>query len=227
MTGIISFSLWGGSELYNYGALENALLAPQIYPGWECRFYSGRGVIPEARERLAGMAHVRLVDVDEDDKFSNTLWRFEPAFSTDETVVVRDCDSRLNIRERLAVDEWLASDRDFHIMRDHPTGHYRKVLGGMWGSRNGVLKPFLQAFDTYKANRNNKYFYDMDLLDKEVYPHVEAFVHDEYCNHDSHARPFPESDHSGFVGQVIKDCSVASEMLGDDQKRFGKIRCQS
>lgn len=48
-----------------------------------------------------------------------------------------------------------------------------------------------------------------------------------YFNHDSHARPFPESDHSGFVGQVIKDCSVASEMLGDDQKRFGKIRCQS
>ena len=32
----------------------------------------------------------------------------------------RDCDSRLNKREKLAVDELLKSDKNFHIMRDHP-----------------------------------------------------------------------------------------------------------
>lgn len=227
MRGIISFSLWGDSKLYNYGALENALLAPGVYPGWECRFYAGRGVIPAVRDRLEGMSHVRVVDMDEDDKFSNTLWRFEPAFTTDETVVVRDCDARLNIRERLAVDEWLASDRDLHIMRDHPTGHRGRVLAGMWGARNGTLKPFRGAFEMYRTQRTNRYFHDMDLLTEEVYPHVEAFVHDEYFRYEAHARPFPKSDYKGFVGETIWNCSVASKMLGDKETRFGKVRCQS
>lgn len=224
---VITFSLWGDSKLYNYGALENALLASEVYPGWECCFYVSRGVIPAVRDRLAGMAHVRMVEMEEDDKFSNALWRFEPAFTTEDTVIVRDCDSRLNERERLAVDEWLESDRDFHIMRDHATGHWGRVLGGMWGARNGALMPFGEAFEKYKGNRNNRYFYDMDLLAKEVYPHVEAMVHDEYFRYEADARPFPKSDYKGFVGEVIKDCSVASKMLGDKETVFGKVRCQN
>lgn len=201
--GIISFSLWGGSKIYNYGALENALLAPEVYPGWKCRFYVGRGVLDAVRQRLESMDHVEIVDMDMDDMFSNTLWRFTPAFTTDHTVIVRDCDSRLNIRERLAVDEWLASDRDFHVMRDHPRGHFGRVLAGMWGARNGSLKPFRAAFERHAEKRTNRYLHDMDLLVNEVYPHVEAFVHDEYFRYESHARPFPKSDHKGFVGEVL------------------------
>lgn len=223
---IISFSLWGDSKLYNYGALENALLAPELYPGWECRFYVGLDVVPAVRERLEAMSHVCIVDMDEDHKFSNCLWRFDPAFTTDHTVIVRDCDSRLNVRERLAVYEWLSSDRDFHIMRDHPKGHFGKVLGGMWGARNGVLKPFAASFKDHMSKRNNRYFYDMELLAREVYPHVDAIVHDEYFRYEEHARPFPKSDYKGFVGAVIGHCPVASELLGDKDAHFGKKRCQ-
>ncbi len=210
---IISFSLWGDCKLYNYGALENALLSPEVYPGWECKFYMGRGVIPEVRERLVAMRHVSIVDVDEENKFSNTLWRFRPAFETDETVIVRDCDSRINERERLAVDEWLASDKDFHIMRDHPKGHWGRVLCGMWGARNGILRRFLAAFAEYSARKTNRYFHDMDLLSKEVYPQVvdSSMIHDEHFRYEAHARPFPESDYGGFVGEVIRDCSRASD----------------
>jgi protein O-GlcNAc transferase len=225
---IISFSLWGDCKLYNYGALENALLSPEVYPGWECKFYMGRGVIPEVRERLVAMRHVSIVDVDEENKFSNTLWRFRPAFETDETVIVRDCDSRINERERLAVDEWLASDKDFHIMRDHPKGHWGRVLCGMWGARNGILRRFLAAFAEYSARKTNRYFHDMDLLSKEVYPQVvdSSMIHDEHFRYEAHARPFPESDYGGFVGEVIRDCSRASDLLGDGEKVFQKRRCQ-
>jgi hypothetical protein len=52
------------------------------------------------------------------------LWRFRPAFEEDDTIVlVRDADSRLSRRERAAVEDWLASDFDFHIMRDHAGLH--------------------------------------------------------------------------------------------------------
>ena len=43
--------------------------------------------------------------------------------ANDDTVdryIIRDVDSRLNIRERFAVEEWINSDKQFHLMRDHP-----------------------------------------------------------------------------------------------------------
>lgn len=40
----------------------------------------------------------------------------------------RDSDSRIIPREEDAVREWLASDRMFHIMRDHPW-HCRFIVG--------------------------------------------------------------------------------------------------
>ena len=44
----------------------------------------------------------------------------------------RDLDSRFSDREFSAVEDWLRSDKDFHLMRDH-IGHGTEILGGMWG----------------------------------------------------------------------------------------------
>lgn len=47
---------------------------------------------------------------------------------------------------RAAVDDWLASDRFFHVMRDHPFHSRWPILAGMWGVRGSVLRnmPVLQ-----------------------------------------------------------------------------------
>jgi len=43
-------------------------------------------------------------------------------------------DSRFNDREQAAVDEWMRSDKSFHIMRDHPA-HTTTILAGLFGSK--------------------------------------------------------------------------------------------
>ena len=40
---IISFSLWGDNECYNWGAVENALLAGEIIPGLDLSFLRRSG----------------------------------------------------------------------------------------------------------------------------------------------------------------------------------------
>jgi hypothetical protein len=42
----------------------------------------------------------------------------------------RDSDSRIVSREMEAVREWLAGDRTFHVMRDHPYHCNYAILGG-------------------------------------------------------------------------------------------------
>jgi hypothetical protein len=228
MRKIISFSLWGDSKIYNYGAVENAIIAKEIYPEWECWFYIGKGVLKNVKEYLSKMTNVKIIDKSqEENKLSNMLWRFEPGFTTDDIIISRDCDSRLNIREKLAVDEWLASDKDFHIMRDHPYGHRGRVLGGMWGSRNGILKEFNYIYETFCKNKNNKYLYDMDLFNKVIYWRLggKIYVHATYFKYEKEAKDFPKCIYDGYVGEIIEDCSRASSIFGDNENFFKQLRC--
>lgn len=39
---IIAFSLWGDNPKYTVGAIKNAKLTSEIYPGWISRFYCGQ-----------------------------------------------------------------------------------------------------------------------------------------------------------------------------------------
>lgn len=48
-----------------------------------------------------------------------------------DTFMSRDSDSKIIPREAEAVREWLASDKVFHIMRDHPAHClFGPILGG-------------------------------------------------------------------------------------------------
>lgn len=41
---------------------------------------------------------------------------------------------QISSREAAAVEQWLATNKTFHVMRDHPQ-HDTTILGGMWGAR--------------------------------------------------------------------------------------------
>lgn len=49
--------------------------------------------------------------------------------------ISRDCDSRLSHREKNAVDEWLASGKTAHVMRDSHN-HCYEIMAGMFGINN-------------------------------------------------------------------------------------------
>jgi len=147
MTKIISFSLWGQDPKYTIGAIRNAELGPEIYPSWTCRFYTGEDVTDEIKSKLLDLKS-EVIEMGGAD-WNGMFWRFFAAENAD-IMISRDTDSRLSLRERAAVDEWLASDKNFHIMRDHPY-HKTEILGGMWGCRNGLLKGIkgmIQDYDT-------------------------------------------------------------------------------
>lgn len=201
---IISFSLWGNNPKYTIGAIRNAQLAPEIYPGWECHFYIGDGVPQVYIDKLSKNNTVILMD---GSGWNSTFWRFLSADKAD-VFISRDTDSRLNLREKAAVDEWLASDKDFHIMRDHPY-HQTEILAGMWGCRNGILSGIRDMVFNYDMrDYDQTYQNDQNFLREVIYPLVSdnAMVHDEYFM-DPNKRPFPVKRRfvGDFVGQVYNE----------------------
>jgi hypothetical protein len=199
---IISYSLWGDDKKYTYGALRNAELAEKIYPGWTSWFYIGTSTPKDIIDKLSEHKHVRIIHKDTECDWTSMFWRFEAAYHQDVDVCIfRDTDSRLSSREKEAVSEWLASDKTFHIMRDHPFHGY-PILGGMWGYKNNHkydMESLLESFD-----KNNKYGIDYEFFATVLYPLMgsDKIVHDEFF--EKIPFPTPRND-TEFVGDVFDE----------------------
>jgi hypothetical protein len=218
---IISFSIWGSNPKYAEAAYENLLLQPTIYPGWTCRFYIDNSVPNDVVKKLENDAEIVMMP--KSDGNYGLFWRFEPLKDTTiERFIVRDTDSRLNIREAAAVKEWEESGLEFHIMRDNPM-HNAYICGGMWGATSKFIDSYCQSydkdlktflsqltfFDLYKSR--GKYFNtDQPFLWKYIWPRI-------INKHIAHIKDLPalrfvgneklfpiENPDGSFVGQPIE-----------------------
>lgn len=199
---LISFSLWGTSPKYLVGAVRNAELAKEIYPDWTCRFYVGSSVPYGYIHKLNSFDNTQVVEKPEFGDWTGMYWRFEPASENGvEVMISRDTDSRLSLREKAAVDEWLESDKGFHIMRDHPWHKY-PILGGMWGCKKKVIPNIKELMN--KWNKQDSYGTDYDFLANIILPIIndKVMVHDEFYE----GQPFPTARQNyEFIGQVFDE----------------------
>jgi len=214
---IVCFSLWGNDPKYTYTAVVNAKMVPKIYRGWTARFYVDDTVPLEIRDALVQYgAQVILVEND-GRNYLKLFWRF--LASDDQGVdffISRDADAIVNIREKAAVDEWLASGKPFHMMRDHPE-HAELIMAGMWGGISGLIPNLTrQAVEYYETHETKWRWVDQDFLRDRVWPIIKNHVvsHDTYYQFGSDARKFPlgselpEGDHVGGYAPVtwkVKD----------------------
>ena len=154
MSRIISFTLWGNTPRYLVGAVKNAELQPDIYPGWKCRFYVDPTVPSETLLELTSLG-TEIVHKPASPGYKGLFWRFEPGFEKGiERFIVRDCDSRINHREADAVREWESSKFSFHMMRDHKS-HDTVILGAMWGAKGLFLPDFENLYTNFLNSMTN------------------------------------------------------------------------
>ncbi|UCC20627.1 MAG: hypothetical protein JSV62_04885 [Promethearchaeota archaeon] len=220
MKKIISFSLWGNNFRYTGGAIQNAELAKIYYPDWTCRFYIGNSTSSGIIHKLSKFTNVEIIEMQEDEDWTSSFWRFYALEDTQASIILlRDTDSRLGKREKWAVDEWIKSDKQFHIIRDHPYHSGFPIMAGMWGAKNCAIKNIKELIKNYK-NLGNFYTTDQMFLADIVYPTIKnnCVVHDEFVE----KKPFPilsgNRNNAFFVGQAYDgDGSVL------DTKQYGKI----
>lgn len=205
----LSFSLWGNKPIYNVGVVKNAELWKTIYPEWQMVVFYDNTALEETIKKLNEMS-VMTVDMSNRNIYG-MFWRF---FAVDllnsEYSIFRDADSRIGLREKLAVDEWLSSDKSLHVMRDHPYhripcgNNEMGILGGMWGIKSKTI-PLTYYIENYQFKSVNNYGQDQAFL-KYVYNFLlmnnDLLVHDEFFSN----KPFPIKRENGrFIGERIDE----------------------
>lgn len=218
---VISFCLWGQEQRYVIGLIENIRLAHHYYPDWICYVYiHQKSLTPSLSEKLQSFKNTFVIVKNDEHIIAKRcmLWRIEPLNDPSvELFISRDIDTRILPREVLAVREWLASDKDVHIMRDHPQ-HYNKILGGMFGVRTAkfakynwqhLIENFYAIFGTEENDQHflEKYIYNMSRLeDKLIHDEIKMYEGGDMC------KPFPikYEKNCRFVG-----CYVYEDGTGD------------
>ena len=208
MKNVIAYSLWGDHPMYWKGAIRNIEQASKFFPGWICRFYID-STCEESLISSISDAGGEVVLVDSKDSFHGMFWRFWASEDPEVNIFLsRDCDSRFSAREIHAINEWLRSDKDFHIMRDHPY-HTVPILGGMWGCRNGLMSKIGLNKMIEQWTQFQRKGVDQDFLGSKVYPIVykTSMEHSEFnLRFGGSIRPFPtiRRDYE-FVGDVFDE----------------------
>jgi hypothetical protein len=161
---IVSISSYGTNPRYIIGAHRQYELAKYFYPDWEFRAY-----VDDASNYH--MPDAKVIEVK--DGSHGVFWRFEPLFESEENVViVRDADGRITVREQMAVQEWLLSDKKFHVYRDHEAHFEFPVIACAFGYK-GKLSETLHDIMIQFAQKTSYYTNDQVYLRDFVYKAVQ------------------------------------------------------
>lgn len=230
---VISTSLYGDSMRYTGGSIRNAEIASVIFPGWQLRYYMKKDggtpshVIDDMKALGADIQYIS-----ENDVGFGMNWRFLVADDPNvDAFICRDADSRVSLRDRYAVDEWMTSEKAFHIVRDHPSHASLQIMGGTWGARRhifntiGSLRTLLTSYIS-RTNDGNGYMADINFLQTELWSRMVSnglTQHDSYsCAPHRHGNipglPFPRPragvEHVGAV-YLFENTGLEQPRQGD------------
>jgi hypothetical protein len=164
-----TFSIWGDNPKYLQGAIRNAELAEEIFPDWKCVFYYDTSVPKETIDKLSSFKNSIVKEVT--DNSFGAFWRFEMMFNNPGVILSRDTDSRLSLREKELIDNWLETEYNYMIIRDHDAHYEFPILAGMWGKKNVLMDSRLKdAMQEYVSTK--QYLVDQFYLRDQVWPNI-------------------------------------------------------
>lgn len=164
MKKLISLSVWGDSPRYVIGAHRQVELANKYLPDWNVRIYT---------DNYQKFIHLKNVEIVRwEDGSPGMYWRFYPLFEdTYDIVASRDSDSRFSFRECKAMQEFVDSDKKFHVIRDHDSHFQFPVMAGMFACKDGLPLHIREKMIEYML-KDKQYLGDQNFLRDCVWDEV-------------------------------------------------------
>lgn len=139
----VSFCLYGNIPKYTIGAIKNL---EQYKNQYTCVFYVRRdvpiGIIDQLKQNGGHIIYTSYIP-----DWLMKMTRFYLVENDSlELYLSRDTDSRYSTREELLINNWVNSDKIYHIIRDHPL-HFALILAGLWGSKKTISTIRLMMFE--------------------------------------------------------------------------------
>jgi hypothetical protein len=207
MVNVFSFVIYGNEKKYTQGLLANIHLIQSKFPSWKIWIYYGSDVDNSILSEYSNYTNISLIPTN-NTGYITKFYRYLPIDDNSVDIcIIRDADSRVNDRDEFCINQFLNSEKLFHIIRDHPN-HKHKIMAGMWGIKKGALSESINdLFTIWKQNYSIDFWSDTNFLINYIYPKVQSIslVHDDYNHfHDSSISISYIKDNKHFIGQVYE-----------------------
>lgn len=201
---VISFCLYGNHPKYVNGLFENMDIINTYLIDFMVYLYLGNDVSEEVVSKCKLYKNIRMILVDA----NNAVLMMHRCFPIDDNIEVlfcRDLDSRINARDRWTMDEFIRSDKHFHIVRDHYY-HKSRIMAGIWGIKKHFSFNMKQLVGCF--NDEIKYGMDELFLQENVYPLIkdDVLIHSNisgFLNEIITPIEYPLNQPTDFIGNVI------------------------
>jgi len=169
-----SFCLYGPENpLYYVGMIKNIDLISLHFPDWKIYIHVAPDVEASMIETLRQRPNVILRETGVTGAI-NMIHRFYTIDEPDVDIMfVRDADSRIHVKDRWAIREFLRYPQFIaHTIRDHKS-HKTEIMGGLWALRKSAGINIHEKYASYKdpgwGARNG---HDQCFLTDVIYPLV-------------------------------------------------------
>lgn len=198
---VIAFSLFGTNSAYFSGAEANLRSWKTVYPDWMMRIYVSDQIPRRDISPLEDFG-AEIIEMQQIGKYDGLGWRFLPAEDPNiDAFICRDIDALISHRERSAVEQWLASGKSLHIIRDHPQ-HQALICAGLWGARKSSIPNISKRIEKYGRRHGfDDRRWDQKFLARMVYPGLRDSLH-------------VNSEFITYEGETAH--TIAQERVGDD-----------
>ncbi len=182
-----SFCVYNNKPKYTIGAVRNCEQYTKEYTDYKSLFFIRNDVPQEIIDEIKlknGSIIKTLFLPDWFMMFTRFLPLENCKFNSS-----RDTDGRLIKREIFVNNEFITSNKKFHIIRDHPY-HSTEILGGMWSSKNFNIPNLRFLILDFCLKNMNKITmsmgHDQNFLKNYIYQLVNnehLLTHDNYFNY--------------------------------------------
>ncbi|MEM9535021.1 MAG: ATP-grasp fold amidoligase family protein [Cyanobacteria bacterium P01_E01_bin.45] len=228
---VIAFSVLRNNPKHLRGAVHNLIEISKLYSEWIPRFYVDRS-IPDGFSQLVQDFGGQVVLEDESQSPRQKRYRHLNVIH-DPTVrrfLIRTVDAVVSVREAEAVNQWIGSDRCFHIMRDW-WSHLELVPLGMWGGYAGVMGDLSDRIsEAAKPTRTGFWKHNQETTIQDFLWGVmqnSCLIHDRFYRvFDAVPWPNPTPPQNSYVGQHEYEVrrSQQAKVLKDFINQFSWLR---
>lgn len=156
---VISTSLYGNKDIYNYGLLLNYNLMKIIFPGWILRVYIDSTTNMDFIAKVKNNDNIEIIKINS--LLGPMYYRFFPISDPNvEMFISRDLDSIITYYEKNMITEWIDSDKQLHLIHEVLPGHRHTIMGGMFGFKK-TKSQLTNNNETpsYPLDKNKCYYY--------------------------------------------------------------------
>jgi hypothetical protein len=201
----ISYSLFGTLPKYYVGAIKNVKLNKKLIPEWETIIYYHPNnfdfsYLPKLEKLGAKMINVKDIQIGGKPSIDFPyFWRFL-SFLNEGPTIVRDLDSRVSKREVKYINNWLNSNLEYFIIRDHPW--HSPVPSGLFGIKSYVLE-FENHFNNFISKSDLRWGTDQEILHEYMEPLSKNNIF--YCGYDKEDNYIKRNNKNFFIGMQIDE----------------------